>query len=85
MLFDEFVLVVEVNTVWKVLHHLGWFRKWMKRIANQPNAFLRDSWFAADWRPNQLVFLDKSAACERTSEHPVTPIDQTLTSSGDRK
>ena len=70
MLFDEYDLVVDQSTVWRCLNRLRWSRKRMRRQAGQRNAFLRDSWFAAlaDWRPDQLVFLDKSAACERTGE-----------------
>ena len=70
MLFDEFDLVVDQCTVWRCLNRLRWSRKRMRREASQRNAFLRDSWFAAlaDWRPDQLVFLDESAACERTGE-----------------
>lgn len=86
MLFDEYDLVVDETTVWRTLHRLGWSRKRM-RIASQRNPFLGESWFTAlaDWRPDQLVFLDESAACERTGEYPVAPIGQILTSSGDRK
>lgn len=73
MLFDDFGLVVDESTVWRALHRLGWSRKQMRRVASQRNAFLRESWFAAlaDWRADQLIFLDESAACERTGRYPV--------------
>ena len=56
-------------------------------MASQRNVFLRDSWFAAlaDWRADQLVFLDESAACERTGKHPLAAIGQLLSFLGDRK
>ena len=40
MLFDEYDLIVDESTVWRVLHRLGWSCKRMKRVASQRNAFL---------------------------------------------
>lgn len=73
ILFDEFDLVVDESTVWRALYRLGWSRKRIRRVVSQRNVFLRESWFAvlADWRPDQLIFLDESAACERTGKHPL--------------
>lgn len=87
MLFDDYDLIVDESTVWRALHRLGWSRKRMRRTASQRNAHLRDSWFAAlaDWRADQLIFLDESAANERTGKHPVAFVSQLLRSSGDRK
>ena len=70
----------------RTLHRLGWSRKRM-RIANQHNAFLQESWFAAptDWRPDQLVFLEGSAASERTGKYLVVFSNHALTSAGNRK
>ena len=75
MLFDEYGLIVDESTVWRVLHRLGWSHKRMRKVASQRNAFLRASWFAAlgDWRADQLLFLDESAACERTGKHHCIP------------
>ena len=69
-LFDEFDLTVDESTVWRYLHRLGWSHTKSKRKARQRNTHLRNSWFAklADWRADQLIFLDKSAACERTGD-----------------
>ena len=69
-LFDEFDLTVDESTVWRHLPHLGWSHKKSKRKARQRNAQLRNSWFAklADWRADQLIFLDESAACKRTGD-----------------
>lgn len=67
-LYDEFDVRVDETTVWRSLQRLGWSRKNMRRIARQRNRLLRNEWFArlAGWRADQLVFLDESAACERT-------------------
>lgn len=42
----------------------------MRKIAQQRNQDLRNSWFVrlAGWRADQLIFLDESAACERTGK-----------------
>ena len=87
MLFDEFDIAIDENTVWRTLHRLDWSHKRMRRMANQRNAFLSKSWFAAltDWRVDQLIFLNESTTCERTGRHPAAPISQILKSSGDRR
>ena len=67
-LFNEFELIVDETTIWRCLHRLGWSRKNMRRIAKQRNQDLRNRWMVrlTGWRASQLIFLDESAACERT-------------------
>lgn len=67
-LWDEFDLIVDESTISRALKQLGWNRKKAVRIAKQRNQILRNDWMArlAGWRADQLVFLDESAACERT-------------------
>ena len=67
-LYDEFDVAVDETTIWRCLHRLGWSRKNMRKIAQQRNQTLRHRWFVriSAYRADQLVFLDESAACERT-------------------
>lgn len=69
-LYDEFDVNVSEATVWRCLHRLGWSRKNMKKIAKQRNQDLRNRWHIRlhGWRADQLIFLDESAACERTGK-----------------
>ena len=69
-LLDEYDVRVDEATVWRALTRLGWSRKKYRKIAKERNQELRDYWFTklADWRADQLVFLDESATYERTGE-----------------
>lgn len=69
-LFDEFDISVSKSTVCRALQRLGWSRKHAKQIAAQQNQALRDDWMnrLGGWTADQLVFLDESAACERTGK-----------------
>jgi len=82
-LFDEFDLVTDEATVWRCLHRLGWSRKNIRKIAKQRNQDLRDRWFVrlSGWRADQLIFLDESAACERTGVYLPRYLATSLTSS----
>lgn len=67
-LLDEFGLAVDESTVWRALRRLGWSRKIQRKVARERNQELRNAWLVkiAGWRADQLIFLDESAACERT-------------------
>jgi len=67
-LLDEYGVDVDEVTVWKCLHRLGWSRKIQRKVARERNQTLRNAWFVklGRWRADQLIFLDESAACERT-------------------
>ena len=67
-LWDEYELAVDESTIWRCLHRIGWSRKNMRKIAKQRNQDLRNAWHVklSNWRADQLIFLDESAACERT-------------------
>lgn len=69
-LYNEFEVTIDESTIWRCLQRLGWSRKNMRKIAQQRNQDLRNSWFVrlAGWRADQLIFLDESAACERTGK-----------------
>ena len=69
-LLDEFGLRVVEVTIWNALHRLGWSRKIGRKVARERNHELRDGWYVklSGWRAEQLIFLDESAACERTGE-----------------
>ena len=68
-LLDEFGLSVGEATIYRTLRRLRWSRKIGRKVAAQRNEELRSRWLVTklpQWRANQLVFLDESAACERT-------------------
>ena len=70
-LSDEFDIQVSLPTVWRVLQRSGWSRKVQRRIAAQREVLLRNHWLLSvlpKYRAEQLVFLDESAACERTAD-----------------
>lgn len=69
-LYDEFNVTLDESTIHRALHRLGWSRKNMRKIARQRNQDPRNAWFVrlTGWRADQLIFLDESAACERTGE-----------------
>lgn len=67
-LFDEFSISIDESSIGKCLKRLGWSRKSVKRVALQRNQALRDDWMRrlGGWTAEQLIFVDESAACERT-------------------
>jgi transposase len=70
-LWDEYELQVDEATVFRALRRLRWSRKQNRKIAAQRNVQLRSRWLVTklpQYRADQLVFLDESAACERTGE-----------------
>ena len=67
--FDEFGLEVDITTIWRRLKKVGWSRKKTRKIAQQRNEVLRNFWRLEklpQWTAEMSVFLDESAACERT-------------------
>ncbi len=68
--WDEFGISVDDSIVSKALKRLGWNRKKMVRQAAQRNQQLRNGWMQrlSEWTAEQLIFLDESAACERTGD-----------------
>lgn len=71
-LWDEFEISATDSTVSRALKRLGWNRKKMVRRSAQRNQQLRDGWMQrlGGWTAEQLIFLDESAACERTGLNP---------------
>ena len=70
-LFDEYELLVDEATVYRALKRLGWSRKVNRKVAAQRNIHLRSRWLMTklpQYRADQLIFLDESAACERIGE-----------------
>jgi len=68
VLRDEFDITVNEAVISETLRRLGWTRKLCKRVAAERSFVARTAWRGrmALWRPDQLVFLDESAANERT-------------------
>ncbi len=68
--WDEFGISVDDSTVSRALKRLGWNRKKMMRQAAQRNQQLRNDWMQrlGEWIAEQLIFLNESAACERTGD-----------------
>jgi len=69
-LWDEFGLSTSESTVSRVLKHLRISRKVLQRQAAERSKELREHWAVrlTEWTPNQLVFIDESAANERTAD-----------------
>ena len=64
-------LDVSVPTIHRALKRSGWSRKIQCKVAAQRNIALRNHGLVTvlpQYRADQLVFLDESAACERTGE-----------------
>ena len=69
-LYDEFDLQVSITTIHSTLERAHWSWKAVKAHAAERNAVLRNAWIGVQksWRADQLVFLDESAANERTGD-----------------
>jgi transposase len=68
-LLDELDVPVSLATVQRTLKRSRWSRKVQRKIAAQRNGVLRNHWLLSvlpKYEPEQLIFLDESAACERT-------------------
>jgi transposase len=68
--WDEFEIFVDDSIVNKTLKRLSWNRKKMMRQIAQRNQQLRNDWMQrlSEWIAEQLIFLNESAACERTDD-----------------
>ncbi len=69
-LFDEFSIVIDQSTVFRLLVTRKWSKKLVKRTTAQRSEILREKWKLrlTDWTADQLMFLNESAACERTDK-----------------
>jgi hypothetical protein len=70
-IWDEFEISVNVSIISRALKRLKWNRKKMMRQTAQRNQHLRNDWMQrlSEWIAKQLIFLNESAACERTDDH----------------
>jgi transposase len=79
-LFDEFDIVVCFATIHNYLSAAGWSRKVARRRASERSEELRGVWIGLclQWRSDQLIFIDESAANERTGDRKFgwSPLDQ---------
>jgi hypothetical protein len=68
--WNEFEISVNDSIVNKALKRLSWNRKKMMRQIAQRNQQLRNDWMQRlnEWIAEQLIFLNESAACERTDD-----------------
>jgi len=69
-LYDEFDVQVSITTVHSTLERARWSRKAVKARAAERSAPLRNAWIGIQksWTADQLIFLDESAANERTGD-----------------
>jgi transposase len=69
-LYDEFDLEVSIQTIHRILQKAHWSRKAVSARAAERSAPLRNAWIGIQksWTADQLVFLDESAANERTGD-----------------
>jgi hypothetical protein len=70
-IYDEWDLMVSQQTISRVLKSRGWSKKKVAVAAAQRNSQLRDDWVAriSQYQPQQLMFLDESAANEETPSY----------------
>ena len=68
-LWDRFDVWVDRSTISRSLKRLDSTRKQMQTVAAQRDPELRDDWLRrlCGWRADQLIFVDESAAMERTA------------------
>jgi hypothetical protein len=69
-IYDEFELTVPCSTIWDYLDRVQWSRKVARRRAIERNEDLRGKWvgYCLQFTSDQLVFIDESAANERTAD-----------------
>ena len=69
-LYDEFDLAVDNWTIGRALKRANWTRKVIRRRALEANEERRQAWlnWCSDWPQHALVFIDESAAHERTGD-----------------
>jgi hypothetical protein len=69
-LYDEYEVHIGTRTITDYLHRAKWSRKAVKARAKERSEPLRAAWrgLSTEWDDKQLVFLDESAANERTGD-----------------
>jgi transposase len=69
-LYDEYDVVVSVSTISRLLQEKRWSKKETAKRAAERSEALRAAWrgIQPQWNADQLVFLDESAANERTGD-----------------
>jgi transposase len=69
-IFDEFGIIMHCSQIWRALDRAKWSRKVARRRALERNEELRGKWvgYCVQYTEEQLVFLDESAANERTGD-----------------
>jgi len=69
-LFDEFEIECDLSTVYRALQRQRWSRKVVKARAAERSEILREQWRVTQrhYHADQLIFLDESAAHERTGD-----------------
>ncbi len=67
-LYNEFDIVISQNMISRLLKQARYSRKIAQRVVAEHDEKLRSEWERQlmSWTSDQLVFLDESAACERT-------------------
>ncbi len=73
-LFDEFSIVINQSTVFRLLVMRKWSKKLIKCTTTQQSEILKKKWKLrlTDWTANQLMFLNESAAYKRTDKFKST-------------
>jgi hypothetical protein len=69
-LYCRYNVWTSITTVYKTLKRLNWSWKVVQQRATERCASLRNAWkgLMPKWDASELVFLDESAANERTSD-----------------
>lgn len=69
-MWEQFGVQITNSTLSRLLKRLGWSYKVAKTVNPQRSKPLRAAWRVKrlGWSNNRLVFLDETAACERTGD-----------------
>jgi len=69
-IYDSYDIDITTKSIWVYLQRAGWSRKAVQAKAAERNELLRATWRGLQplWDDNQLVFIDESAANERTAD-----------------
>lgn len=69
-LYDDFGVIIHTSNIWRALEAARWSRKVARRKASERNEVLRGKWvgYCLQFTADQLVFIDESAANERTGD-----------------
>ncbi|KAK9489364.1 hypothetical protein V1508DRAFT_428250 [Lipomyces doorenjongii] len=69
-IYDQFGVIVSASNISRTLKKNSWTKKKIRKNAAERSQALRDDWLLqlSDWTAEQLMFVDESAANEKTGD-----------------